>query len=90
MTEKERIQSMRMSGQIGGNTTLKNYGVKHFSDAGKKSRAAMKKRDPEYGNRLAAAGMHAREVKRQSWILAMLPSEKTPMDRLARILMGRG
>lgn len=83
-------------GSRGGNITKTRHGVEHFSKIAKERIKKLKKNDPDYFKRLAAAGMYARQVKMQTEIAKMLGEKLiiagTPSEtkKFFNVLMGQG
>lgn len=90
MSKKNSV--LQETGKTGGDKTFRLYGSEHFSRAASKGRRNVEKKDPGFYKRLAASGLHAREVKRQLMIANQLGESFTPsiMETFGRLLSGRG
>lgn len=65
----------------GGTATMNKYGKTHFSKIGKKGAAKLKRTDPEYFQKLSAAGVAARLHKQAKLISKMTPRELEIVDQ---------
>lgn len=75
----------------GGNTTKERHGSEHFAKIGELGRATIRKKDPDFYKRLAAAGFYARQVKLQTEIARQLGEKLDPsvFDKLSHLLIGK-
>lgn len=75
----------------GGENTKKNHGPDYYAEIGAKGRASIRKKDPDFYKRLAAAGFHARQVKTQTAIAKQLGEKINPnaFDNLSHLISGK-
>jgi len=69
-------------GRRGNKALIERYGSNHMSELAKKRQQQILKEDPDYYRRLAAAGLHAREVKKQARIKKEIEENRSVIDIL--------
>jgi len=82
-----KIPNASEMGRTGGKRLVEKYGKDHMAKISKIGRKNVQKRDPEYFDRLAKAGLHAREVKIQTRIAKEL-GEHSAVEKFAKLLLG--
>jgi len=75
----------------GGESTKARHGSAYYDKIGALGREAIKKKDPDFYKRLAAAGFHARQVKVQTRIAKEVGERLNPsaFDTFAQFLTGK-
>lgn len=64
--EKEKTDSHIEVSRKGGNTTLERHGKEHYKNIGKLSYKKRLEKDPDFGKKLAMAGVEARRKKAEA------------------------
>jgi hypothetical protein len=89
---RKLLNASEMGKRGGKKLAEMKQGTTYYADISKKGRETLKKKDPEFYQRLAAQGFHTQEVKRQTKIAKELgerlgdPYGTTLLDRVLNIV----
>lgn len=78
---KKKDPTLKEMSSKGGKTTYARHGSDHFAKLGKKGRASLIKKDPDFYKRLSKKGIEARKRKREE--------AKNPLSAISNLLTGK-